>query len=204
MELDRWKDRLRGASEDGDREPALPGGELASILKAGIRKSRRSVARTFFLELAGIALLYAMVGAMAFFFGPLRSFQIKIIILSAAGALPVIVFFGRYFAAARPDMGRSLAEVLDESVRRLRTSVRIYRWGGLAMAAAMGAALWTDAAFRGLSWGWKWGATLYILAIAILSFPYLRSLYGRRLRALEELSRETREAGNGPDSKSVP
>lgn len=202
MDLDLWKNRLHETGKSGG--PSLGQDEIAAILDAGIRKSRRSVARTFLLELAGVALLYVMVWAMAFFVGPLRSFQIKIIALSAAGALPIIIFFGRFFAAARPDMGRPVPEVLDESVRRLRTSLRIYRWGGLVMAAAMGAALWADASFRGLAWGWKWGTTIYILAVAILSFPYLRVLYGRRLRDLEELSCETREAGNGPDSKSVP
>ena len=193
MDLDRWRDRLRETGEDAGGGPDLGGGELASILKAAIRKSRRAVARAFLLEIAGVALIYALAGSMILIFGPLQSFQLKIIILSAAGIVPVFVMFGRYFAAARPDLGRPIAQVLDESVRRLKSSLRIYRLVVLIVSAAMAAALWTDAAFRALSPGWKWGASGYILAVAFFSFPYLRALYGRRLRALESLSREAHE-----------
>jgi len=193
MDLDRWKDRLREMGEKGGPGPSLGSEELAAVLREGAQKSRRAVRRAFVWELVVIALVYVFAAAVVLVFGrPLRSFQLKIIVLSALGAVPVIVGFVRFLAGIRPDLGRSVLDVLDDSIRRLRTVIRVYRWAGLGLAAAMAAALWTDAGFRGLPPGWKWGVTAFILATAVLSIPYLRAVYGRRLGELEGLARDAR------------
>lgn len=196
MDLDHWKARFHEIGEMGGPGPALGSEELAAILREGARMSHRAVRRAFVRELVVIALVYAFAAAVVLVFGqPLRSFQLKIIILSVLGAVPVIVLFVRYLAGTRPDLGRSVLEVLDASIRRLRTVIRFYRWAGLGLATLMAAALWTDAGFRGLPPGWRWGVTAFILATAVLSIPYLQAVYGRRLGELEDLARDAR----GPD-----
>lgn len=198
MDLDRWKDRLRGSAAENEPRAALGADELAAMLRRGLRGSRRAVRRAFFRELAVIALIYTLAAAAVVIFGrPLASFQLKIVVLSAAGAAPVIALFVRYLAGARSDLGRPMLGVVNESIRGLRTIIRVYRWASLALAAAMAAALWTDAGFRGLPPGWKWGVTAYILAAAALASPYLRAVYGRRLRELEDLSRDAEAANLG-------
>jgi hypothetical protein len=205
MDLDRWKDRLHEMGETGGPAPAWAGGELATILRDGVRKSRRAAIRAFFWELAAIALIYLLAAGVLLIVGrPPRSFQLKIIVLSSAAVVPVVFVFLRYLASARPDLGRPVLDVLDESIRRLRSFIRAYRWAGLTLAAAIAAALWTDAGFRALPAGWIWGITGFILATAVLSFPYLRAVYGRRLRELEDLARDARGAGSSGPGVSSP
>jgi hypothetical protein len=201
MDLDRWKDRLRGSAAESEPHAALGADELAAMLRKGVRDSRRAVRRAFFRELTVIALIYTLAAAVVIIFGqPLASFQLKIVVLSAAGAVPVIALFVRYLAGARSDLGRPVLGVVNDSIRGLRAIIRVYRWAGLTLAAAMATALWTDAGFRDLPPGWKWGVTAYILVAASLSIPYLRAVYGRRLRELEDLSRDA-EVGSGASSR---
>ena len=118
---------------------------------------------------------------------PLASFHVKLLAISACGLAVLAAAFGRFFVLTRAEiMGLPAREHLDHVLRRQRRLLRFYGIWAYAFSLLFGVVFWEDHSFRALSSAWKVGTTLYLLAVILMTKPYLNLIYGRQIRALEE------------------
>jgi len=186
MEIEDMKKAIE--SEDTPVETSRSVDELDRILRARARLFRRGTARRFVLELAGAGLIYLLVLCFVILSGqPLASFHVKLLAISVAGLAVLAAAFGRFFVLTRAEiMGLPAREHLDRMLRRQKRLLRFYSVWAYAFSLIFAIVFWDDHSFRALSSAWKAGTTLYLLAVILMTKPYLNLIYGRQIRALEE------------------
>ncbi len=186
MELEDLKKMIDTASQ-GTTVAKTPDELERELTVVAARFRRGFTLRAAFEFLAG-GLVFLLVLAFVLIVGrPLASFQVKLVIIAAVGYLTLAALFGRYFARTRAgSLSLSAREHLEKTLARQKQLLRVYAFAGEIACLIYAVVFWSDASFRALPLGWKAGTTAYVAVFAIVIRPYVRLLYGRRLRALEE------------------
>jgi hypothetical protein len=186
MELEDLKGMVEAAS--AKEAPAKTAEELERDLAGLAGRYRRSFALRAALEFLAGGLVFLLVLAFVFVVGkPLASFQVKLVIIAAGGYVAMAAMFGRHFARVRAaSLSLSARAHLEMTLAQQKRLLRIYTLAAETVCLIYAVVFWSDASFRALSLGWKAATTAYLAVFAVLVRPYVRWLYGRRLRALEE------------------
>lgn len=186
MEIEELKGKMDAAGA-GEAVPRSAD-ELEKALGTAARRFRRASRMGLAMEFAGVGLVYGFVLVYVFILGkPLISFQLKLLAVSVAGVIALSLLFARFFARSRT---QSLALPALEHLRTMLALQKRLLWSyeatAYAACAAYAVLFWTDSAFRALTVPWKAGTMIYLIAVAAVVRPYLRSLYGRPIKSLED------------------
>ncbi len=186
MEIKDIKNAMESEDTAGNGNRSID--ELDRMLRARARLFRRGTVRRFVFELAGAGLIYLFVLGLVILSGrPLASFHVKLLVISVAGLVVLAAAFGRFFVLTKAEiMGLPAREHLDRILRRQKRLMRFYSVWVYAFSLIFAVVFWGDHSFRALSPAWKVGTTVYLLAVILMTKPYLHLIYGRQIRALEE------------------
>ncbi len=187
MDLDELKDVWKRDTGGAD----LPSGDLARLLMKGISSSRRAIYRVVTVEMGFMAVYLVMAAAALLFSQDFPNFFYKTIGVVTIVAVPVSIrLIQSLQKLSRLNLSVPLTENLEHGLAHLRQSIRWYQVSSYIALGILVILYFTDSFFLSLSRMWKTGILAYLLFFALMTAPYLKWFYGRRIKEMEVLLKQ--------------
>jgi hypothetical protein len=184
MELDEMKSVWKKDSGETGR----PSRDLSQLLMKRISSSKKSIYRIATVEMGFMVIYLVLAAAAVWYSGGFPSFFYKTIGVITIIAVPVSLRLVQSIRRlSRQDLSLSLTENLEQGLHHLRQSIRWYQVSSYIALVILMVLYFTDEFFLSLSRIWKTGILAYLLFFAVMTAPYLKWLYGRKIREMEGL-----------------
>lgn len=189
MELDdlkkQWKETTPGPSVDAIREAIEK--KIPSFERSG-----RGIRKAFWIEMFFALILYLAFVAMVFYFREkMPAYMYKITFVIIIATLPIVY---RLYKSQRwinsIDYSMDVRSNIEAFVKYYKKTLWIYEWGTYIIILITLILIFLDEAFQKTSPLVKWTLVGYILAVSLLTRPYIRFAYGKKLKVFEDFLKE--------------
>jgi hypothetical protein len=188
MELDDLKQQWKTATV----EPSAGMKDVLARKVSEMRSSGRGLRTVFYIEMAFVVVIYTgflwIVLAMG---SAVMSYMYKLVIATGIATAPIA---WRMYKSQRwinsmdytQDMRSNMIAFLDY----YKTTLRWYQWSSYAIILVIIILFFTDNDFIRLQSGIKFTIVIYLAVIFLLTEPYIRIVYRRRLTVFEDFLKE--------------
>jgi hypothetical protein len=188
MELDDLKETWRTATLDSSFN-------LKDTLQkriTAIESSGRGLRRTFLIEMAIVVVIYVafivLVWNMA---DKVQSYMYKLVAVTAIATVPVA---WRMYKSQKwinsMDYTKDMRSNMVAFLQYYRLTVRLYQWSSYAIIVVVLLLTFMDESFIVQSSRVKFTFVIYMVAVFILTEPYIRIVYGRRISVFENFLKD--------------
>jgi hypothetical protein len=182
MELDDLKESWNARNSN---YPPLQTADFQTMIKS-IEKSKRGIRGVFFAELCIVLFIYLGFLLVVFWGGDVKPFMYKLVVISLMGAIPIGY---RLYRAQQMmhtlDFSRDIKSNLIGFLVYYKTTLGLYRWGSYALLALLLLVFFTDSSFHELDIAFQYGTAGYILLAMLLIGPYIKKVYGSKVKSIE-------------------
>jgi hypothetical protein len=183
MELDDLKEKWKSTTFQ-------PRFELKDALERRIstlERSGRGIRRVFLIEMIIVSIIYAAFILLVWFMADsITSYMYKLVIVTAIATVPIT---WRMYKSQKwinsMDYTKDVRSNMVEFLRYYKVTLRLYKWSTYIIIALILVLFYTDNDFERLRGGIKMTLLIYLAVVAILTEPYIRIAYGRRISVFE-------------------
>ena len=189
MELDdlkkQWKETTAASSRDAISEA------IEKRISA-FERSGRGIRKSFAIEMMIVGLIYVGFFCMMWFLNDgMQMYMYKMVIITTVATAPIV---WRLYKAQRwinsMDYTVDVRTNIVAFVKYFKRTLLMYEWTTYTIMLIIFGILLTDDAFNALPWSIKLLVFGYVLIFTILTRPYIRLVYGRKLSAFEDFLKE--------------
>lgn len=183
MELDDLKEKWKTANFQTPFE-------LKDTLErriSAIERSGRGIRRLFFFEMAVAFIIYAgFVLTVWYMADRVMSYMYKLVIVTAIAMIPIA---WRMYKSQKwinsMDYTKDVRSNMVDFIRYYKLTLRLYQWGTYIIVVIILIIFYTDNDFDRLQGSIKMILVIYLGVVAALTEPYIRIMYGRRIKVFE-------------------
>ncbi|NOS93992.1 MAG: hypothetical protein HOP30_18900 [Cyclobacteriaceae bacterium] len=188
MELDDLK--AQWAKPDWNK--AMSSGKEVDEIHTIITKSRSGIRKMFSIEMSVGIIMYVLFGALALWVKDgVELFLYKLVGVITGFAIPI---YYRIYQSIRlletTDYGKDMKTHLSAFLTHYKITMAIYQWGSYLMIIGCLTVFYTDDSFNQQSLMMKVLITIYMFIAMIITKPFLKRFYGRKVKSMEEFVSE--------------
>ena len=189
MELDDLKKQWK---ETAAAPPPNAVSEAIEKRLSTFESSGRGIRKTFVVEMTFVALIYIGFFCMMWFLNEgMEAYMYKMVIITAIATVPIV---WRLYKAQRwinsMDYTADVRTNIVTFVSYFKKTLLMYEWITYVIMLTIFGILLTDSAFNILPLSIKLLVFGYVLIFTLLTRPYIRFAYGRKLSAFEDFLKE--------------
>ncbi|HZY79428.1 MAG TPA: hypothetical protein VFE50_07895 [Cyclobacteriaceae bacterium] len=188
MELDDLKEKWKTATVQSSVDIK----DVLTKKVSSIKQSGRSIRRVFYIEMAFVAVAYLgfiwLVLAMG---DSMFSYMYKLVAATGIATVPVS---WRMYKSQRwinsMDYTIDMRSNMVAFLSYYKTTLRWYQWSTYIIILVILVLFFTDGDFIALPYKVKVTAVVYLVAVFLLTEPYIRMVYGKRIAVFENFLKE--------------
>jgi hypothetical protein len=152
-----------------------------------IERSGKGLRQAFWIEMIIIGLIYAgFILTVWFMADRVMPYMYKLVIVTSIAMVPIA---WRMYKSQKwinsMDYTKDVRSNMIEFLGYYKLTLRLYQWSTYIIIVIILILFYTDSDFGRLPGGIKTTLVIYLAAIAILTEPYIRVVYGRRITVFE-------------------
>jgi hypothetical protein len=184
MELDDLKEKWKSTTF---QSPFELKDSLEQRITA-IEHSGRGIRRVFMIEMIIVAAIYAGFILMVWFMAEsVTSYMYKLVVITGVATIPIS---WRMYKSQRwinsMDYTKDVRSNMVGFLHYYKVTLRLYQWSTYVTVVVILVLMFTDDEFRNTPSGAKVTLVIYLVALAALTEPYIRIVYGRRIAVFEK------------------
>ncbi len=189
MELDDLKEQW--AKPDWNKAMGASDKDVEEIHSI-IANSRSGIRKMFSIEMGIGIFMYLLFGVLAIWIKDgVELFLYKLVGVITVFAIPI---YYRIYLSIRlletSDYGKDMKSHLSAFLTHYKVTMAIYQWGSYLMIIGCLVVFYTDDSFNHQSMIVKVMITIYMVIAMIITKPFLKRFYGRKVKSMEEFVSE--------------
>lgn len=188
MELDDLKEKWKTAIFQSPFE-------LKDTLErriTALESSGRGLRRTFIIEMSIVAIVYAAFILLVWFMADkVMTYMCKMVFITAAATVPIAwrMYKSQKWANSM-DYTQDVRSNMVAFLRYYKITLRLYQWSSYIILVVLLLMMFTDNDFVRLPYNVKLTVVIYTGAVFILTEPYIRIVYWRRISVFENFLKD--------------